>query len=124
MPTDTNTLMNDAKCIFECVPGTDMKLAILISLFADLANVSADPSVLMNDAKCIQQCIPGADMKLAVLISLVDQITGGSSTINIFGVICGTGPPVLIPKTGCGIYIQTDSVPPGIMWLYYDGAWH
>lgn len=97
-----------------------MKLSILISLFAQIANVSADPSTLMNDAKCIQACVPGIDMKLSILISL---FAGGSSTTG--GCVTGgTGAPVADPGSTFCIYIQTDSVPAGQMFLWYNGAWH
>jgi len=73
MPTATDTLMADARCIEICIPGEDMKLAVLISLFARIAGVSANTDSLIAGAGCIADCIPGADMKLAVLISLAQQ---------------------------------------------------
>lgn len=123
MAADTNALMSDARCIQQCIPGSDMKLAILISLFAQIAGVPTDTNSLMAGAVCIQQCIPGADMKLAVLISLLNQISGGGS-VGGGNVTCGTGAPTSTPSSGCGIYIQTDSVPPGQQFLYYNGSWH
>jgi hypothetical protein len=121
MAADTNVLINDAKCIAECVPGGDMKLAILISLFAKIAGVSADPNTLIAAANPIYCCVPGVDMKLAILISLVSQaVSGGPNAL----VSCGTGAPTSTPASGCAFYIQTDSVPPGVVWQYYGGVWH
>lgn len=115
--------MADARCIQQCIPGTDYKLAVLIKLFATLANVPTDTASLLAGTECIFQCIPGPDMKLAVLISLLDQIAGGGS-VSGSGVTCGTGAPTSTPASGCGLYIQTDSVPGGKLWLYYSGDWH
>lgn len=36
----------------------------------------------------------------------------------------GAGAPVAPPAGAEAIYIQTDSVPPGLYWSYYGGAWH
>ena len=36
----------------------------------------------------------------------------------------GTGVPTATPSTPYALYIQTDSVPPGLIWEYYNGAWH
>ncbi len=121
MAATTDQLQNDAKCIFDCVPGAEMKLSILISLFAQIANVSADPSVLMANAKQIFCCVPGIDMKLSILIDLFQS--GSSSASG--NVTCGLGAPTSTPSSGCGIYIQIDSGPlPGAYWSYYSGAWH
>jgi hypothetical protein len=121
MAADTNVLINDAKCIAECVPGGDMKLAILISLFAKIAGVSTDTNALIDGAKCIYACVPGTDMKLSILISLASQaISGGPNGL----VSCGAGAPTSTPSSGCAMYIQTDSIPPGVVWQYYGGVWH
>lgn len=40
------------------------------------------------------------------------------------GITSGAGAPTSTPSSGSGIYIQTDSVPPGLQWEYYSGAWH
>ena len=119
----TDALMNDAKCIVDCIPGSDMKLAVLISLFAKIANVSTNTDSLIDGAKCIEYCIPGTDMKLAVLISLASQIAGGGGGVG-GSVTCGNGAPSTAPSGGCGLYIQTDSVPPGQIWGYYNGQWN
>jgi hypothetical protein len=121
----TDALMDDARCIEQCIPGTDMKLAVLISLFARIAGVSADTNSLMDGARCIQQCVPGEDMKLAILISLLSQIAGGGGSGGLGGgITCGTGVPTSTPATGCGIYVQTDSIPDPTIFYYYNGAWH
>lgn len=36
----------------------------------------------------------------------------------------GTGVPTSTPSTPYALYIQTDSVPAGLIWEYYSGAWH
>ncbi len=120
MAATTDQLQNDAKCVFDCVPGAEMKLSILISLFAQIANVSADPNVLMANAKPIFCCVPGIDMKLSILISLF----AGGATSSGGCVTGGLGPPVADPGSTFCIYIQTDSVPGGQQFLWYSGAWH
>lgn len=40
------------------------------------------------------------------------------------GISTGNGAPSLAPAGGVGIYIQQDSVPPGLMFEYYGGSWH
>lgn len=47
--------------------------------------------------------------------------TGGDTQI-----FSGAGSPdgVIFPTATDALYFQTDSVPAGIMWSYYEGAWH
>jgi hypothetical protein len=123
MAADTNALMNDAKCIEQCMP-RGMQLPVLISLFAQIAGVSVDTNSLIDGAKCIEQCVPQG-FQLPILISLLNQIVSGGGSISGGGnVTCGAGVPTSTPSSGCGIYQQTDSIPPGLMWQYYSGAWH
>jgi hypothetical protein len=63
-------------------------------------------------------------MKLSILISLLNQIASGGSIGGGGSVTCGTGVPTSTPSSGCGYYTQTDSIPPGLIWQYYNGAWH
>jgi hypothetical protein len=55
--------------------------------------------------------------------------SGGSTgeSGGVTRVFAGTGSPVdvIYPSDESAIlYTQTDSVPPGLIWQYYDGAWH
>jgi hypothetical protein len=50
------------------------------------------------------------------------QITGGGGGGG--GVTGGTGQPSANPGTSYAVYIQTDSVPPGLLWQWYLGGWH
>lgn len=73
MTADIPTLIDDAKCINACIP-PGYQTAVLISLFAKIAGVSADPADLMTkEVSCINSCIPDGE-KLAVIINLLDQI--------------------------------------------------
>lgn len=72
MATDSNTLMDQAKCI-DCVMPEGMKLSVLIVIFAQIANVSTDPNFLMDMAKCIDCTIPEG-MKMSVLLALADKL--------------------------------------------------
>ena len=118
MPTATDSLMSDAKCIDSCIP-PGMQLSVLISLFAQIAGVSTDTNSLMAGATCINSCIPQG-MQLSVLVSLAMQIVSGGGA----GVACGNGAPTSTPSSSCAFYIQTDGVPAGVIWEWYNGAWH
>lgn len=72
MALDTNALMNDARCINDCIPA-GMQLPVLIWLIANINSQSTDPKTLMNDARCIDSCIP-VNMRLPVLIALAENI--------------------------------------------------
>lgn len=125
MPSTTDTLMDGAKCIEYCIPGADMKLAVLISLFAQIAGVSANTDSLIAGATCIQQCIPGTDMKLAVLISLVSSITGGGSGGGGSTSVVSRGNGEPTAATPGFLYLQLDSVPAGIIWWKdANGNWN
>ena len=61
------------------------------------------------------------DLKIA-LLQLLCSSSGG---VGSGGVTCGTGVPTSVPSGGCGIYIQTDSLPlPGAYWSYFNGQWN
>lgn len=123
-----DTLLNEARC-YECNTSNGyglelMKLAVLrrILLAMDPTAVT-DPSTLLNEARCYE--CSGANgymlllMELALLNRLVDSATALSGNVT-----CGTGAPTVAPASGCGLYVQTDSVPAGVIWQYYGGAWH
>ncbi len=112
--TPTDTLIADAVCIDQCVP-YGMRMAVLISLFAQIAGVPTNTDSLMAGARCIQDCIPSG-MMLSVLISLADQIaqgggTGGSSCLGR-----SVGPPVWVPDAGCTLALNFDDT--GGFWWY------
>lgn len=118
--SSTDDLLEDSKCI-ECIP-YGLQLGVLISIFAKLAGVSADPNTLIENAKCLE-CIPNG-LKLGVLISLAEQIVaggggGGGSTCLSRSV----GPPVAAPAAGCQTAIDIDDAG---NWYWYDtvsAAW-
>lgn len=60
-------------------------------------------------------------LKIAILQLLCSGGGGGASG---GGVTAGAGAPSSVPASGAALYIQTDSVPPGIIWEYYSGTWH
>ncbi len=119
----TDALIDQARCIQQCIP-QGMQVPVLIAVFARLAGMSANTNALIDAAKCIDQCIPPG-MQLSVLIALANQIAGGAGSGGAVGfVTCGTGAPTSTPASGCGLYVQTDSIPAGIIWQYYNGSWH
>lgn len=48
------------------------------------------------------------------------------SVAGLENMFVGNGSPVgvIIPTTASAKYTQRDSVPPGAVWDWYDGAWH
>ena len=46
---------------------------------------------------------------------------GGGGAQDVF---TGTGNPTVTPSTSAALYIQQDSIPPGIIWQWYGGVWH
>lgn len=62
------------------------------------------------------------DTRRFLLVKMVKTAGGGGGGGG--GVTAGNGAPVAAPASGAGIYIQQDSVPPGLLWEYYSGAWH
>ncbi len=122
MATDTNTLLNDAKC-YECLsPGLWqlLKLGLLQQILL-ASNPMADTSVnaLLAAAKCYECLSPGMWqlLELALLQQIVDA--GGGSGGG--GLTCGAGAPVAAPASGCGGYIN---ITDGSLFLYYSGSWH
>jgi hypothetical protein len=74
MPS-AQTLVTGANCL-SCIP-REMQLPVLISIFAELAGMSADAQTLVNNAKCLQCIDP--KMQMPVLIYVASQITGGGT---------------------------------------------
>lgn len=110
----------DAECIDQCIPA-GFRLPVLISLFASIAKVSADPQDLIAGATCIQQCVP-IGMQMPILISLAEQIVaggggGGSGTCLSRSV----GPPV-IPST-CPVAINITDAGAWYWWDNVSAAW-
>lgn len=113
---ETAELIEDAKCI-DCQVPEGYKLSILISLFATIAGVSADPNTLMANAACLDCVIPPG-MRLSVLISLADTIAGGGGGGSSGSVTCGAVPPVAAPTGSCGLYYDTNTT----ALYFWDGA--
>jgi hypothetical protein len=116
MPTPTDTLMADARCINQCIP-SGMQLAVLISMLAKLLGMTTDTNAMMAAARCINSCIP-AGMQMAVLIGLVDQfLSGGGAGAGT----TGHGPPTTSPSAALTWYVDLDT---DTVYLWYGGAWH
>lgn len=71
MPCDAQTLVTNAKCLYNCLP-VGQQIPILISLLAQTAGVSLDPQALAAGAKGLDQIPVG--QQLPVLISLACMI--------------------------------------------------
>lgn len=108
-------LLDGARTLESIPPG--MQLPILISLFAQLAGVSADPQTLIDGAQCIACGIPPG-MQVAVLISLLSQAVSGG---GLAGVTCSAASDPVDPPTGtCGIFYRKDT---GATWIWDGAAW-
>lgn len=58
-----------------------------------------------------------------VPVTVTASGTGGLAFVQVFS---GNGSPVgvVAPMATAAFYIQKDSEPPGILWSWYDSAWH
>lgn len=110
MPSDAQTLTTDAACL-DCIPA-DMRLPVLISIFARLAGMSTDAQTLTTNASCLQ-CIP-VEMQMPVLIYLAQNIISAGSTVQVYQDYAPGTPPAnpLLPAfsypTGGGTTSQWD----------------
>lgn len=84
--------------------------------------MTCTPQQLLADAKCIAQCIPDG-LYEAAMISVLCQISAGGG-VGGGNVTTGNGAPTSTPGSSAAIYLQQDSVPPGVIWEWYGGAWH
>ena len=126
MATDTANLaglLHDARS-FDNESKTDLekiKLALLRSILLALdpmADVSNNG--LIEQINCLQCLRPYQIplIQIALLQQIIEAITGTDSGTGV--VVCGSGPPVVAPPTGCGLYID---ILTGILWQYYSGSW-
>jgi len=118
MPS-TDAEISDARCIDQCLP-LGFQLPVLISIFARLAGVSADPQSLINGALCIQQCVPQG-MMMPVLISLAEQIVAGGGGGSGTCLSRSVGPPV-VPSL-CTVAINIDDAGHWYWWDNVSAAW-
>lgn len=68
VPTDAQTLMNNARCL-DCIPA-GVQRQVMIYLLGQLAG-QTDPQTIMNNARCFS-CVPNG-MEGPVMIYLLDQ---------------------------------------------------
>lgn len=118
MAVDTDTLVNDARCIDSCIP-QGMQMAVLIKIFASIANMSTETDSLISGAVCINQCIPQG-MQLAVLVSLANQIleTGGgggggsglAGTIDPEGAVTASPGTTYLNRTNESFWVKSTGV--------------
>lgn len=97
-----------------------MKLSLLQQILHTVNPMAAtDPTSLLANAGQYQTYGPQCWqlMELALLAQLLQAFSLGA-------VQSGTGAPAFTPTSGTALWIQTDSVPPGLIWEYYNGAWH
>lgn len=118
MPS-TDAAISDARCIEQCVP-QGFQLPILISVFAQIAGVSADPKSLIDGATCIQQCVP-IGMQMPVLISLAQQIVSGGGAGLGSCLTRSVGPPVAAPT--CPVAINITDTGAWYWWDSVSAAW-
>lgn len=119
MAATTQELLTNARCL-ECGIPSGMQMAVLISLFAEIADVAADPQTLMDRAAC-WACVP-TGAQLAVLISLAqDIVDNGGGGGGTGGVTCGAVDPVAAPANACTLYYNTENQSlfmwDGVTWL-------
>lgn len=80
---------------------------------------------LMDQAACFA-CLP-AGIQQAIELQLLCEIlnSAGGGGLNGKEIFSGNGDPtgVVFPAVSDALYYQKDSVPPGVIWEYHDGAW-
>ncbi len=59
------------------------------------------------------------DLKIVTCQLACELVAGGGGGGG--NTTCGVGPPVAVPASGCGLYINTSD---GSLFMYYSGAWH
>jgi len=93
-------LLANAKCL--CGIPEGRKMDVLISLFANIAEVPVNAKQLLSDAKCL--CLPEG-RQMDVLISLACQIlnAGGAAKVCILG---GVGPPAVSVPCNFSAYVE------------------
>lgn len=101
---------------------TGMQLPALITLFAEIAGVSADPETLMSNAKCVYSCVP-VGMQLPVLIDLAQQILDNGGGVT--GVYRGTTAQrnATVPAGTAALWVLTDSDPQYQISIWNGVAW-
>jgi hypothetical protein len=119
------TLASEASCRSECIPA-GRQLAVLIYLFAKIANMTVTPSTLASEARCIDSCIP-AGSQLAVLIYLAAQIGaggggGGGVGTHIDGTMPANIPAPANPATANVVY-AANGTSPTYTWNITNQAW-
>lgn len=130
--TTAKTLLAAAAC-YQCNAANSyelqmIKLALLKQiLLAQNAMADTTPQTLLKQASCYSCYASNAYMLEMIELALLQQIvingsTGGGGSGGTFG---GNGSPVgvVFPTSAFAFYIQADSVPPGLVWEYYNGAW-
>lgn len=117
---DSQTLVNQAKCLFSCVPPGMVPYAKIAILCATLNSTVMDCSAqnLVNQALCLENCIPRGMVQYVELALLCAINNGGSSGGG--GATCGTSDPIAAPSGSCGIYYRTDN---GGFWYWNGSAW-
>lgn len=114
----TDSLVQGAACINSCITGS-MQWAVMISLLAKIAGVSASTDSLMQNASCINSCIPDG-MKLAVMISLLSQIVSGGGVGGGAVTIVTSDPQGILTPTAQGqeVFNTNDNT----LWINIDGT--
>ncbi len=74
-------------------------------------------NTLLSDGKDFQRC---SDFDLSACIAqLLCDISAGSSGST--SITIGAGPPVAAPVGSNGFYVDSNT---GILYVYYNAAWH
>ncbi len=127
---DSQTLVNQATCLFPCVQIGMSKYVKLALLCAAVNSQTMDCSAqnLINQALCLQKCIPPGmvdAIEIALLCTLVNNIAaGGGGGGGTGGVLCSAAAdPVAAPTNACTIFYRLDN---GSMWFWNAGtaAWN
>ena len=121
MQCDSQSLATNASSIHNSVPD-GMRLAVVISLLCQIANVNCDPQSLVNNATCQLSCLSG-DLQGAIVIYLLCQIAsgGGGGNAGVIAANYGGNQPNFTPSTTGAVAIDTST---GQIWWWYNNQWN
>lgn len=112
-------LVSESNCL-ACSMTYKQLLASLVYVLCEANNMDCTPASLAAASECYRCSMTEKSLLASAVYILCNGGAGGGGTLG------GTGAPtgVITPSSDYALYIQTDSVPPGLIWEWYGGVWH
>lgn len=132
MPTNPNTLMDNARCIDNCIP-VGMQMAVLIGLIDALGAVGGGSTIGFQNG--VPVVPPTTTSQVSLSINLLTGllyywnpttqawtlVTTGSSTNSGYSGNYAGGVPSPVPTSTLAMAIDTSN---NAVWLWFGAAWH